>query len=372
MAKHDQRILKFLNQNSDRAPTITEMMTRLNISISDISDSLGSLQSQGLISKKTNGQGIECWFPTASQAAQPIPVAAMQQDRGQQSSSRMLPQSIVPTQATQQMPVLGNPVAGEARGGEVRSGLDSRFLGGMTERSMSAPEPQPPMAKVAPVHHIGEPSYAPSRGFDSSARNPVTEAPSLPEVPPFNPNAFGLAPARHGVGIFTLAAGLVAAVALSTFLATRLVSKEVQKASAGFVDRKTLEAAKAELAQFDEKTKAHVQALENDLKRMSAELALSKATAESLKVAAAKPEPAKAEAKGKAKKAVVAKAKSGSGMTAMAKAAARGAAMRKKAKLAAASRDSESDAVAESGYSESSRGVPEPPGLEDLPPPPSE
>jgi hypothetical protein len=220
------------------------------------------------------------------------------------------------------------------------------------------------MAKVAPVHHIGEPSYAPSRGFDSSARNPVTEAPSLPEVPPFNPNAFGLAPARH--------AGLVAAVALSTFLATRLVSKEVQKASAGFVDRKTLEAAKAELAQFDEKTKAHVQALENDLKRMSAELALSKATAESLKVAAAKPEPAKAEAKGKAKKAVVAKAKSGSGMTAMAKAAARGAAMRKKAKLAAASRDSESDAVAESGYSESSRGVPEPPGLEDLPPPPSE
>ena len=46
MAKHDQRILKFLNQNADRAPTITEMMTRLNISISDISDALTSLQAQ--------------------------------------------------------------------------------------------------------------------------------------------------------------------------------------------------------------------------------------------------------------------------------------------------------------------------------------
>ena len=63
MAKHDQRILKFLTQNAERAPTITDMMTRLNVSISDISDSLNSLLSQGLISKRTNAQGIECWFP---------------------------------------------------------------------------------------------------------------------------------------------------------------------------------------------------------------------------------------------------------------------------------------------------------------------
>lgn len=379
MAKHDQRILKFLNQNSDRAPTITEMMTRLNISISDISDSLGSLQAQGLISKKTNGQGIECWFPTASHAAQPIPAAAMQ-DRGQQSSSYMMPQTLPSSQATQQMAILGNPVAGESRhGGEVRSGLDARFLGGMPERTMAAPEPQPPSPKATPVQvqHISDAGYG-GRGVDSSARNPVPEyagIPAQPETPAFNPNAFGLAPPRSGVGILTLCAGLVAAVALSTFLSTRMVAKEVKKASAGFVDRKSLEEAKSELIAFDEKTKVHVQALEDDVKRLTAELALSKASAESLKVAAvAKPEvPKAAEAKTKGKKpAVAAKAKAGSGMTAMAKAAARGAAMRKKAKLAAASRESESDYGSESSMSESSRGVPEPPGLEELPPPPSE
>lgn len=367
MAKHDQRILKFLNQNSDRAPTITEMMTRLNISISDISDSLGSLQGQGLISKKTNGQGIECWFPTASHAAQPIPAAVLQGGTGRQPSSQFLPQA--QPMATQQMPVMGSPIAADPHQSGVRSGLDSRFLGGMP-----APEPQPPMPKAVapqvqpvPVQHMAEPPYG---GRESSVRNAFPEIPSQPEAPAFNPNAFGLAPAKSGVGILTLAVGLVAAVALSTFLAGRMVSKEMGKLSTGFVDRKALEAAKAELAAFDEKTKTHVQSLEADLKKLTAELAASKAAADSMKVAAAKAEPAKAEPKGKAaKKPAVAKSKSGS--SALAKAAARGAAMRKKARLAAAAQE-DSDYGSESSRSESSRGVPEPPGLEDLPPPPSE
>ena len=82
MAKHDQRILKFLTQNAERAPTITDMMTRLNISISDITASLNSLMAQGMVSKRTNAQGIECWFPSYGASPQggveraPVPRSA--------------------------------------------------------------------------------------------------------------------------------------------------------------------------------------------------------------------------------------------------------------------------------------------------------
>src|SRR5687768_569541 len=84
MAKQDQRILKFLTQNADRAPTITDMMTRLNISISDITASLTSLMSQGLVSKRTNAQGIECWFPANGAPPQPA-VEYAQDPRGAES-----------------------------------------------------------------------------------------------------------------------------------------------------------------------------------------------------------------------------------------------------------------------------------------------
>jgi hypothetical protein len=400
MAKHDQRILKFLNQNADRAPTITEMMTRLNISISDISESLTSLQSQGLISKKTNNQGIECWFPTSSQATQPIPAAAM---GGHQVSDRILPQAAPLAAPTAQFAAVGGPIPDGRNPVEVRSGLDSRFLGGHNDRSMAAPEPQPPMARpiaereaqprpVQVQHIAAEQNYAP-RGLDASSRN------ELPNVPPPMMNGagmYGLAPARSGVGLLTLLAGLVAAVALSSFITTRLIAKEFKKASANFVDRKALTDANAALAEFQEKTKAHVTALEADLKKVTEELAAAKASAESSKVAAAAPAPAaaakgpaakaapKAEAKtaeakpAKSKKSVAAAKPKSSGMTAMAKAAARGAAMRKKAAARAAadagpsSSSDESSEPSASGSSSESPSVPNPPGLEELPPPPSE
>ncbi len=64
MAGQDQRILKFLDQNREMAPTITDMMTKLGISISEISESLKTLETAGLVSKTSNAHGIECWFPS--------------------------------------------------------------------------------------------------------------------------------------------------------------------------------------------------------------------------------------------------------------------------------------------------------------------
>ncbi|GEM_PF-2606720 len=385
MAKHDQRILKFLNQNADRAPTITEMMTRLNISISDISDSLGSLQSQGLITKKTNNQGIECWFPTGPQAS-PQQVPPMQVHAPHLATQQM---------ATSQIPVQSAPVENRYRE-DSRTSTDSRFLAASQERGMQAPEPQPPAPKASPVQvsHI-----------------PMAEAvyslPSQPE-PSMNGSApaYSLAqPSPKGVGFLTLAMGLVLAVGVSTWLGGRMAAKEVKKASTTFVDKKALLEATAAFNDFQEKTKTHVTALEDQVKQLTAQLASSKAAAESLQTASAKPAaPSEAEAKGKGKKTAAVKAKpslpmakpaqstakakskasqSMAATSAIAKAAARGAAKKRRSSSSASGHEgSEYSSTSESGAGSGSGSgsadaapapsVPDPPGLEELPPPPSE
>lgn len=417
MAKHDQRILKFLNQNADRAPTITEMMTRLNISISDISESVSSLQAQGLITKKVNSQGIECWFPGSAAAGHAVPSSNFV---GSQMADHVPGHGTPPlAAATAQMPAMGGPIAVEARApSEVRSS----FLSGMPERGMSAPDPKPPQARPLPsaerearpvqVQHMAAESAQSSRGLDSSDRGGLA---SIPQSPVLNgsPAMYGLTPSSSGVGILTLLAGLVAAVALSAFITTRLITKEMHKASTAFVDRKALTDANTAFADFQEKTKTHVAALEAEVKKLSDELAASKASVESSKVAAvaapaaakeaatahgaaaATPAPAKAgkaakiaaakaaEAKpAKAKKAFASAKPKPSGLSAMAKAAARGAALRKKSAKPSSEASTEAgdatEGSASSGSSSSasssseSPSVPNPPGLDDLPPPPAE
>ncbi len=193
MAKHDQRILKFLNQNADRAPTITDMMTRLNISISDISDSLGSLLAQNLIAKRTNNQGIECWFPVAS---------------AHQANTQPAP--------TQQMPVHPQPpqphLSAAQLVGEIRSSaeprplvearqLDSRYVAGMAERPMSLPEAQPPAPKPAPVQvqHIpmAERTSTQTQSFQAlSASNGSPRWSAGPDPDPPRPSTFPSRPER--------------------------------------------------------------------------------------------------------------------------------------------------------------------------------
>jgi hypothetical protein len=399
MAKHDQRILKFLNQNADRAPTITEMMTRLNISITDISDSLTSLQAQGLITKKVNSQGIECWFPGSSAAPQAIPANVL---GGLHASERMpghgMPPLAQTTAPTAQMPALGGPIAVEARSpAEVRS----PFMAGLPDRGMPAPEAKPPLPRAIPaaerearpvqVQHMANDLTPGPESSNFGGGNLSSVPQSGMNIPP---PMYGLAPAPRGVGILTLAAGLVAAVALSAFITTRLIEKEIRKASTTFVDRKALTDANATLADFQDKTKAHVAALEAEIKKLSDEQ-VSKASADSMKVAAtatpaaskeaapaAKPPKAAKAAAPKVAEAKPAKGKHASaktkpqGQTAMSKAAARGASMRKKTgKPATQESGADVGDASESAPSSSapeSPSVPNPPGLDDLPPPPAE
>jgi len=401
MAKHDQRILKFLNQNADRAPTITEMMTRLNISITDISDSLTSLQAQGLINKKVNSQGIECWFPGSATTSQAVPSPIL----GGLHASERMPHGVAPlaqaTAPTAQMPAMGGPIAVEARSpAEVRS----PFMAGLPDRGMPAPEAKPPLPRAVPVaerearpvqvqHMATETAQqgVESTGFGGGSLSSLPQS-GLNVPPPM----YGLAPAPRGVGILTLAAGLVAAVALSAFITTRLIEKEIRKASTTFVDRKALTDANASFADFQEKTKAHIAVLEAEIKKLSDEAA-SKATSDSLKVASATPAAAKETAPPAAKPGKAAKAPAPkvaevkpskskhpvastklkpAGQTAMSKAAARGASMRKKT-VKPTTLESGTDAgdAPESSASSSapeSPSVPNPPGLDDLPPPPAE
>jgi hypothetical protein len=227
MAKHDQRILKFLAQNSDRAPTITDMMTRLNISISEISASLSSLLAQGMIAKRTNNQGIECWFPA------------------------------------------GNGVAAAAAP-ESRPAPDPRFMGGIVEKP-SIPEPPPMVAPSysAPAHHAAVAEMAQSSA-PSAAQMPMQAQP----------------PAKAGIGVFALLVGMAIAVTISAFLCNRLVERSVTHLSQGFVDMKVLNDAIGGMNTAQRSSNSQVRALDEQVKKLSEELAAFRA-ADSLKTAGA-------------------------------------------------------------------------------------
>lgn len=305
MAKQDQRILKFLTQNADRAPTITDMMTRLNISISDITSSLNSLMAQGMVSKRTNGQGIECWFPVNG--------------------------------APQQ---LGGEFAQEPRGEAVRSGGDSRFLSSLNNPAPPEPSPLPPLQPTLPSLSAstafpasltatssgpsprnspsmesavfaaspaaiaaasdrrgsdfgGSPSMSPLAATGPSAP-PVQDA--LPGVPA--PVAYSMAPVKNGVGFLTFAVGLILSAAAAVYFSGRLLKRDFEVAARNFVERSVLDQATASHAKFEAATKTHVTALEADVKALKDQLALMQAANDSLKAAAGKPaeEAKKAEA----------------------------------------------------------------------------
>lgn len=277
MAKHDQRILKFLTQNAERAPTITDMMTRLNISISDITASLNSLLSQGIISRRTNAQGIECWFPANGAAPQ--------------------------------------PVAESAPG---MRGSDSRFLSNLNNPSPPAPSPLPPLQPTLPslsassafpasltspsaLSRTPEPDLGPAwkTGPAAPAESPIPMAPSAPppasgiEILPGVPQpqavpAYSLAqPARSGVGFVTFLAGLLAVGAVSVWLGGRLVRKDLAESSKNYVDKAAMDAAVNSWGEFEAATKAQMKTLETEVKNLNTQLAAMKVSNDSLQAIAA-------------------------------------------------------------------------------------
>lgn len=278
MAKHDQRILKFLTQNADRAPTITDMMTRLNISISDITASLNSLLAQGMISKRTNGQGIECWFPT----------------NGSSGSSQ----------------------AGGDYAQESRAGADSRFISSMNNPGPPEPSPLPPLqptlsASLTASSVFPNPGAASSANasltggskssamesavfkaspalaaMESSAPSPAYDAP-LGNPPP--PPTYSLAqPARSGIGFMTFLLGLLVTGAASVFVGKNLVKKDIDKASKNFVDFKSMDAAVNSWTDFENTTKTHVKALEAEVAGLKTQMTAMQTANDSLQALAQK------------------------------------------------------------------------------------
>lgn len=364
MGKHDQRILKFLNQNGSSAPTITDMMTKLNISISEISTSLNTLLAQGIIARKTNGQGIECWFPANS------PMAA-----GADNSPSGVGVSYPKSTQNQPAPV-ASPYGGAAQ----------------------APTQQLMAVSAAPSSGSYQEAHSPSAGYGSS-RAPVREylPPQAPAPqptytpPPFNPSAMGLVPQSRGIGFGSFLLGLIAMGGLATWGGAKLSQKNMGDFSANLVDQKAFQASLTARTEFETRMQAQVLALQAELKKMNlamdsskgpapqagatpaattaaakSEPAASAATATTPAAAVAKPDPAVAAAEA-AKKAAAAK------KLAAQKAAAKKLAARKN-QSARKRRAAEIEAAAAAGAASESAASPGGSGSEDpaQDPPPAE
>lgn len=307
MAKHDQRILKFLTQNAERAPTITDMMTRLNISISDISASLNSLMAQGMVSKRTNGQGIECWFPTngtspqlgvgnGAEYAQEIRGAEPERrgaESGRISSSRFTsplgnPAPPEPTPLPPLQPTLTSLSASTA------------FPASLTATSSPAPSPlgQRPAAMESAVFAASPAAIAAASASSQSGPSPsrAPESPVYPQAAPVSEalpgitppvGNYSMAPVKTGIGFMTFVFGLILTAAASVYFSNRLLKKDFDSASRSFVDRPTWDKAMASAKTFEGATKNHVKALEAEVKALTAQVTAMKAANDSLQAVAA-------------------------------------------------------------------------------------
>lgn len=298
MAKHDQRILKFLTQNAERAPTITDMMTRLNISISDISASLNSLMAQGMVSKRTNGQGIECWFPTNGTSPQLGAGNALdyaQEPRGGEPDRRGAESGRI--SSSRFSSPLGNPAPPEPAPlpplqPTLSLSASTAFPASLTATSSPAPAAlgQRPAAMesavfaASPAAIAAAAQSAPSRIPEASAPAPASEA--LPGITP-PVGHYSLAPVKSGIGFMTFTFGLILTAAASVYFSNRLLKKDFDSASRSFVDRPTWDKAMASAKTFEGATKNHVKSLEAEVKALTAQVAAMKAANDSLQAVAA-------------------------------------------------------------------------------------
>lgn len=239
MAKHDQRILKFLTQNAERTPTITDMMTRLNISISDITASLNSLMAQGLVSKQTNTQGIECWFPAADAmpqvAAEPIDEAKVPSNPPPPASA-FTGSDIFANQARPQAPDFDSDVFTTAPAAMASASTDS---------SMPTSEPAP----------MGQPT-------------PMNGA---------------LEPTRRGVGWLPFLVGLIVTGSTAVYVSRLLMHGDIAESSQRMVEKSEMEAAAASWTDFEASTQSKLLDLETRVKDLSGQLAAMKTQNDSLR-----------------------------------------------------------------------------------------
>ena len=102
------------------------------------------------------------------------------------------------------------------------------------------------------------------------------------------PVPYPLAPVKNGIGFLTFAVGLILAAAAAVYFSGRLLKRDFEVAARNFVEKSVLDQATASHAKFEASTKAHVTALEADVKALKDQLALMQTASDSLKAAAGK------------------------------------------------------------------------------------
>lgn len=253
MAKHDQTLLKFLNQNSDRAPTLIDMMTKLKIGISDLTDSLADLLAKGVIAKHTNEQGMETW--SVASKSTPPPATATET-------------------IAKPMPVMESPAA------KIEASPVSVPKIEVEPAPVEAPKVESVAASpVSPIPTAAEASYSPSANYSSA---------------PYYP-----APVNKGIGLFTFIVGLLLTAGLSVWLGSRLAHKEIEQISKDFVNQKMFTDIGNAFLVFEDKTKVETTALKDQVKLLQAQLTAVQSVSDSLKVVLAAAQAEKASTKGK-------------------------------------------------------------------------
>ncbi len=298
MAKHDQTILKFLNQHADRAPTLIDMMTKLKINVSDITDSLTDLLAKGVISKQTNEQGMEIWsVATSGQEAKPI-----EQPR---SAPSVAPVTLAPVTlpvAKPDAPKTDTPISvtptapapiAEAPKPERASSILSKVEIKPVSEIPTAPPAQPSPQAEPTLPTQPEPQVQPqpqSQPFDM----PVQPAPFYPIAAP------------QGIGRAGLVFGLLVMGALAIGANHWLGQKRIEEATKDFVDQKSFTDFGNSYLEFEERAKSEVSALKTQVKSLQDQIASQQALVDSLKtsLATAAAEAEKAAAKNKKGKVV--------------------------------------------------------------------
>ena len=286
MSNYDHRILKFLNQNINRSPTITDMMTKLNISITDISDSLKNLLAQGLITRRINAAGIECWSPAMPQAAAPTPTLTQAAPVVAAPVAQPIPSVNVPQapkSAPPVTPVASTPVASTSVGSATPV---ANFMGGPIEKPMTRPEPvaSTPKPGPVPVQHF---SLVDKAAMETQTFPAMGLTQAKAEYAPMSPAATNPFPMQKQnsptVSWPILILCLLITSGFSIWIAAQVTANKMSRMQKSFVDQKSLNTANSAINEFQVETKSQLAALEAEVKTLREQLTAAKASSDSVK-----------------------------------------------------------------------------------------
>jgi hypothetical protein len=262
------------------------MMSKLKISIGDLSASLDSLHRQGLIAKKTNAEEIETWsiaIPSTGFGQEPsplstVPPVALSVPPVEEPKGSAIP-DIQPEKSTS----VEGAIAPKPYGSSVVPPVKS------VEEPASKPTKVEPTPEAIPETPREVPLNAPimdtpvtppplsTSGLLDSSHNRPKPYPNMPAMSAYQE------PAPKGIGLLTFAIGLAIATGFSVWIGTRLAGNEINRASKELVDRNTFIQADSTRQRFESKVKINFRALEEHMEKMTAKVDSFQVEIDSLK-----------------------------------------------------------------------------------------